>query len=184
MIANTKAEESIGSRNTFQIDAVPAPLVMSALYATTDSSMYSARYDRNCLAVDFNLVQPGQDMLPETQIEQQDDLVQIIWQRLAPLLGRNFSSNTLQQQGGDILKLGAPKFKNMLLPREEVVVTFEFVELWTAAGTMKKFSNRDTKESQREFNKMHSDFKYCSIGFRRFATARSALADPRVHLHE
>ena len=151
---------------------------MSALYATTDPSMYTARYDRNCLAVDFNLVQPGQDMLPETQIEQQDDLVQTIWQRLTPLLGRNFFSNTLPQQGGDILKLGAPKFKYMLLPREEVVVTCEFVELWTAGGTMKKFSNRFTKESRREFNKMHSDFKYCSICFRRFATAPGGVPLP------
>jgi hypothetical protein len=90
---------------------------------------------------------------------------------LERLLGRNFFRTVLPLQGGNVIKLGAPKFKYSLLPREEVVVTVEYVELLSAGETIALFTNRATPESKREFNKIHSNSKLCSHCFRRDATA-------------
>ena len=54
----------------------------------------------------------------------------------------------------------------------------DYVELLTAGETIAKFTNRATKESKREFNKTHSNTKFCKICFRRFATLPGGVALP------
>jgi hypothetical protein len=174
VMANTKAEDWVGSRNTIRFHDLPAQAIMSAVYCLS-SIHYEAQYDSNCLTVNFDDVSPGREDVSEEEL---DDLRNICWLGLERLLGRNFFRTTLPQQGGDVIKLGFPKFKYMLLPREEVVVTMEFVELLTPGETIAKFTNRATRESKREFNKTHSNSKFCSHCFRRFATLPGGVILP------
>jgi hypothetical protein len=173
VMANTRAEDCVGSRNTIRFHEVPAQAIMSAVYCL--SSNYEAQYDSNCLTVNFDDISP---LRAETSEEELDILRNVRWLGLTRLLGRNFFRTSLPQQGGDIIKLGFPKFKYMLLPREEVVITMEYVELLTPGETITKFTNRATKESKREFNKIHSNSKFCKLCFRRFATLPGGVTLP------
>jgi len=154
---------------------MPAAVVMCALYATTDPSMYKAVYNKRCLTVNFDIMSPEECQLPAAQ---QEILRQATWERLVPLLGRNCFTTQLERQGGDLLKLGAPKFKYMLLPREEVVVTVQFSELLSAGGSIEKFSNRGTAESNREFKRVLADSKFCTKCFRRVSLPPRGAAQP------
>jgi len=174
VMASTKPEDWIASRNTIRFQDLPPAVIMSALFCLSPEPS-EIKYDLNCLTVNFDDLSPKRADCSEDEL---DELRHVCWMGLGPLLGRNFFRTALPQQGGDVIKLGFPKFKYSLLPREEVVVTMEFVELLTAGETIAKMTNRATKDSKREFNKTLTNSKYCSHCFRRFATLPSGARLP------
>jgi hypothetical protein len=157
--ASTKPEDRLGSRNTFRFQGV-APLdLMATVYSKAAFYRSSTKYVRNALRVDFS-GDPGQD---ESDYEQ-----------LVELFGRNIHKTILPRLGGDVLKIGSPVFKCMLLPRLEATMTVEYSELRGPGEAFVKWTNRGTPESKREFSKNIFSLKHCMHCLRRFAVNPAA----------
>ena len=74
------------------------------IYAKTPSFQASAKYERYSLRVDFS------QTLDENETG---------YEELIELFGRDLHETQIPLLGGDVLKIGAPVFKCMLLPRLE-----------------------------------------------------------------
>ena len=152
--ASTKHEERVASRNTLHIRGVPALDLMSTIYAKTPFFQASAKYERNALRVDFS------STLDEYETG---------YEELIELFGRDMHKTQNPLLGGDVLKIGPPVSKCMLLPRLEATMTVQYSELYGPAERIQKWTNRGTEVSRREFNKIIFSLKHCMSCLRRIA---------------